>query len=195
VDDQGTNAGESTSVVDLETPPAWAQPDDNPRRRRVVRLTLGAVVLMLVAVWGYALYQGNQPLPDRMDDAQVAMQAEQICSVAVATNKALPPAYEAKSADERADVLDQSDVTLTAMVDQLDALKPTTARDIGMWTKWVADWRTYLGDRARFIAGLRVDPNTRFNVTMKDKDQVTEPIDRFSRSNQMLSCATPQDLG
>lgn len=149
----------------------------------------------LVAVWAWAFYAGSRPLPDQLDDQEISAQAEQICSVTNARLKGLPQAYEAESASARADVIEQSDVELAAMVGQLDALEPTTPRDVAMWNTWVGDWRTYLGDRAGYVERLRADEMARFYVTEKDKDQITEPVDRFSRSNRMLSCATPQDLG
>ncbi len=194
--DQHSSASTATgAAADPAGPTDEGDAPTSRPRKAAIRVLLLLVVVFLVAVWGYAFYAGSRPLPDALDDPEIAAQAEQICSVTVAELKDLPPAFEAESATARADVIERSDVELASMVDLLDALQPATPRDVAMWIEWVGDWRTYLGDRTGYVERLRADPMARFYVTEKDKDQVTEPIDRFARSNRMLSCATPQDLG
>lgn len=199
MDDPDAPKRTSSASVGSEAIPGSAGGSDGggaSRRKTVlVRVLLGFVVAFLVAVWAYAFYEGNQPLPDRLDDQEITAQAEQICSVAVADNKELPQAFEMESAAERAAVIEQSDEVYATMIDRLDGLEPATTDDVGIWDQWIVDWRTYLGDRADYVDRLRADPMARFYVTEKDRDQVTEPIDRLARVNGMLSCATPLDLG
>ena len=59
---------------------------------------------------------------------------------------------------------------------------------------WIADWRTYLDDRAAYADALRTDPEARLYVTAKDHEQVTEYIDAFAADNHMAACATPIDV-
>ena len=63
-----------------------------------------------------------------------------------------------------------------------------------MTAAWLADWRTYVGDRAAYATRLRTDPSTRFYVSIKDKRQISEPIDFFASANLMIACATPSDI-
>ena len=60
--------------------------------------------------------------------------------------------------------------------------------------EWIADWRTYLGDREAYADALRTDPEARLYVTAKDREQVTEYIDAFAADNHMPACATPIDV-
>lgn len=176
-------------------------PDTDPTARGRNTRTLwgrglvGAAIVFIAAMWIFAVYQARQPPPERMDDAAVSQQAEAICAPVMAQVAALPQAFTMTSATERAAVIDQSDVLLTGMVDKLAALPPVTERDTTMYSEWIDDWTTYLGDRARYGERLREDPNARFNVTDKSKDQITDPVDRFAKANRMPSCLTPQDLG
>lgn len=159
------------------------------------RIAAVAVAVAIALLWIYAFAQARVPPPDRLDDAAFATAAEPVCQAGVAAMAALPPAYEMPTAQARADVIDRSNVGLRAMVDQLRALTPTAERDRGMVQEWTTDWEVYIGDRGRYAEALRQDPNARFNVSAKSKDQITEPVDRFAKVNNMPTCVTPQDLG
>ena len=179
-----------------ETAPEAPRVDRGRRARTLWGRGLAAtVVVLIVAMWAFAVYEARQPPPERMDDVAVSQEAEAICAPVMGQLAALPQAFTMTSAAERAAVIDQSDVLLDAMVDRLALLGPVTERDVTMYTEWVQDWTTYLGDRADYSARLRQDSNARFYVTDKSKDQITDPIDRFAKANRMPSCLTPQDLG
>jgi hypothetical protein len=61
--------------------------------------------------------------------------------------------------------------------------------------EWLADWRTYLGDRRDYAAALRTNPGARLLVSEKPGEgrQITGWIDEFAKANRMPSCVTPTD--
>ena len=84
------------------------------------------------------------------------------------------------------------------MLDELTASAPPAelSNDGRMINEWLADWRTYMGDRERYVDALDADTNARFFVTEKVKgQQITKPIDFFATYNDMPNCVTPGDLG
>jgi len=180
------------------TAPAHPPTDVPPGRRWTVGRVLAiTTVVLLVAMWGYVLYlafgPGRQPPPDRLSDPTFATDAQAICEAAHADVDQLPRAIEATDADERADVVAEANARFTAMVDDLEAITPP-GEDGQIVTEWLADWRTYLGDRADYVEALRRDPDTQLVVTAKDREQITEYIDAFSADNKMITCATPIDV-
>ena len=185
---------EAARVTDHTTPRA--------RRRPASRWTAGRVlavvtVVLLVSMWGYVLYlafgPGRQPPPDRLDDPAFATQAQAICEAAHDDVDQLPLAIDAEDAAERATIVAEANERFTAMLDELEAITPT-GEDGAIVTAWIADWRTYLGDRAAYVDALRSDPGAQLLVTAKDREQVTEFIDAFSADNRMIACATPIDV-
>ena len=84
------------------------------------------------------------------------------------------------------------------MLGRLDAIAPApeSGNDGRMLGEWLADWRTYMGDRDRYVDALEADATARFFVTEKVKgQQITKPIDFFATYNDMPNCRTPGDLG
>jgi hypothetical protein len=176
--------------------------DEAPGRRWTpTRLVLVVVVLGLVAMWGYVLYlafgPGRQPPIDRLDDPAFAESAEERCAAAVADVAELPVASASRDAEARAEVLDRANATFAAMLDDLDGM--TTLAPAGdqrrRATEWLADWRTYLGDREAYSEALHTDPDARLLVSEKpgEGQQITGWIDEFAKANRMPSCATPLD--
>jgi hypothetical protein len=162
----------------------------------VVTLLVVGVLGMWIYVFGYHLSgQWREDTPGRLDDRGYGPRAEQICWVATSGLATLPPAWETATPGERADAVAASVPILEGMVDELQAL-PTSGEDTRRVGEWLADWRTYIGDRAAYAQRLRVDPETRFYVTQSDRDnrQITVAVDRFATTNQMPGCATPADL-
>lgn len=164
--------------------------------RRTARVLALLATLLVIGLWGYALFWPHDTTPPgRLSDPSFAEQARDICAATVAELAALPPAYATPDPAGRADVVVRSDALLTSMLDRLQAIAPATDTTDGTWvTEWLGDWRTYVGDREAYAARLRTDPTARFYVTMKDKRQVSEPVDFFASANLMDDCATPDDI-
>ena len=168
-----------------------------PRRWTGGRVLVVVVVVALVAMWGYVLYlalgPGRQPPPDRLADPTFGRQAQAVCEVALADVAALPPAVQAESAAERAEIVAHANARFAAMIDEIEPFAPG-GDDGEIVAAWIADWRTYLGDREAYADALRTDPQARLYVTAKDTEQVTEYIDAFAADNRMPACGTPIDV-
>lgn len=167
------------------------------RPRTLGRVLAKVAVALMVGMWGYVLYlavgPGRQPPPDRLDDPAFATLAQGICTTALDDVAQLPSAIAAESATERAGIVERANERFDAMLDDLDRIVPSGA-DGDIVEQWLADWRTYLGDRSDFVDALRTDPGAQLLVTAKDQDQITEFIDAFSGDNRMIACATPIDV-
>lgn len=169
--------------------------DGRGRAITVGRVAAALVALGIALLWLYALTRPKTEPPDRFDDPAIAEQAEAICAATLVDLASLPPAFEAATAGERADVIDQSNVELQAMVADIHEVPKVTERDNRMMNEWLGDWETYIGNRADYARRLREDPDARFYVSEKASQQITKPIDRFAEDNLMPSCKTPGDVG
>ena len=163
----------------------------------VGRALVIVTVVLLLAMWGYVLYlafgPGRQDPLDRLDDPTFATEAQAICDAAHDDVDQLPRAIEAESASERAAIVAEANERFSAMLDELEAITPT-GEDGEIVTAWLADWRTYLGDREAYAEALRSDPEAQLLVTAKDREQMTEFIDAFARDNRMPACGNPIDI-
>lgn len=171
---------------------------DAPSRTwRPTRVLVIVVVVAMVAMWVYVLYlafgPGRQPPSDQLADPAFARQAQTRCEAAHDEVASLPPAVEAQTATERADIVEEANVRFATMLDEIEPLAPD-GEDGEVIAMWMADWRTYLADRAAFADALRSDPDARLFVTARDRAQVTEYIDAFAADNHMAACATPIDV-
>jgi hypothetical protein len=188
-----TETRPDAELTDTETGAGW--------RWTPVRLVLTAVVVALVAMWGYVLYlafgPGRQPPIDRLDDPAFAEAGEERCAEALQQVELLPVANESHTAAQRAEVLTQANAVYADMLDDLDGMvELAPAGDQRRHaTEWLADWRTYLGDREAFAEALRTDPEARLLVSEKPGEgrQITGWIDEFAKANRMDSCVTPTD--
>jgi hypothetical protein len=176
----------TTPVLD-QAPPRWTKG----------RTVIVVVVLAMLAMWGYVLFlaigPGRQPPPDRLADPAFGREAEAVCEAAHDDVSLLPPAIEAESATDRAEIIDEATSRFTAMIAEVATLAPD-GEEGEVVAAWIADWRTYLGDRSAYAAALRADPDAAMFVTARDAEQVTEYIDAFAADNHMPACATPIDL-
>lgn len=181
--------------------PTSADDDAEPMSmgRRAGRILAVLVALSIAGLWAYALWGPTEKtFPGTLADPTFAEQAQEICTATAAQLAELEPAYASRDASARADVIARANDDLAAMIVRLEAIAPSaeSGNDGRMIQEWLADWRTYLGDRQRYVAALASDPEARFYVSEKDRRQVTEPIDFFAgRANeQMTNCVTPGDL-
>lgn len=171
-------------------------PAPRASRWRVGRALAAVAVVGMLAMWGYVLYlafgPGRADPPDRLDDPTFARAAEARCSQALDRVAELPLAVETETPEERADVLDQANRHLAAMLDDLAELVPP-GEDGELVEEWLADWRIYLRDRQDYADALREDPDARLLVTPKGGDQITDHLDAFAADNHMPACGTPTD--
>jgi hypothetical protein len=162
------------------------------------RVATAVVVVVLVSMWVYVLYlafgPGRQAPPDRLADPTFATAAQARCRATLDRVAELPRAIDEATPAERADVVTKANGLFAAMLDDLDDMKPA-GEDGELVTEWLADWHTYLGDREAYALAVRDDPHARLLVSAKQSQQITEFIDAFAGDNNMISCATPIDVG
>ncbi len=181
--------------------PTQPVPTATPRRRgpRVGTILAGLIAVSMIGmwVWVFAFHLGGtwrDQQPGQLDDPTFAVAAEPVCAATMSELAQLPPAWETDTPATRSDAIDESVVILNDMVAELSTLP--TGTDQEAVDEWIADWQTYVEDRADYAKRLRADPSARFYVTQSDRDrrQITLAIDKFAETNAMPSCETPADL-
>ena len=164
----------------------------------VGRVLVRVAVVAMVGMWIYVLYlafgPGRSDPPEKLRDPQFARSAQSICNAALDQVAKLPPAFESKTAADRSVVLAQANADFAAMLDQLDRIAPS-GDDGKLAKEWLADWRTYLGDREDYATALKTDPKARLLVSPKKGGQITDYLDAFAGDNDMPACSTPGDAG
>lgn len=191
---------EGTAPASPAGPPS-APPEDDAAPlsvgRRLSRVLAAVVAVSMAAMWAYALWGPVQRVSQGTFDSPAFPEAAQpICAEALAVIDSLPPAYESRDSGARADVVAAANDELAVMLDRLDAIAPPpgSSDDARMIDEWLGDWRTFLGDRERYVEALATDPDARLLVTEKERRQITEPIDYLATVNDMPACATPGDI-
>lgn len=185
----------SSTSVPVTPAPGGPPPTE---KSKVGRVVVTIAVVGMVSMWVYVLYlafgPGRQEPPNHLDDRTFPIAAQATCSSALDLVAKLPPAFSSKTAADRAEVIDEANADLEHMLDELDRLVPG-GEDGATVKEWLADWRTYLGDRQDFADALRTDPDARLLVSPKEGSQITEWLDDFAGDNDMPACSTPGDVG
>ena len=155
-------------------------------------------VAVLLGSWVYVLFFYDPGLLiDELADRTFPTAAEQVCAAAKAEFDQLQPADQARNAQERADVVAESNDILTRMVADLRPLAPTSPEQVASGVdEWLDDWETYIGDRRLYVEELRIDDEARFLETVKGSDTkgISRAINSFAQVNRMESCMTPGDV-
>ena len=99
-----------------------------------------------------------------------------------------------EDAAERADLVDNENAILRAMLDELDDLDRPGGEE-GEWVAlWLDDWRTHIDDRQAWADGLRVGDDRPFTETDRAGEQISKVVDNFAEVNDMDSCVTTGDV-
>ena len=174
------------------------------RRRTVVRLVLGGVVLAIAAMWVYVLFIAQPVSPNRFEDTAWAQRAEPVCAAVAAELEALPPARSFASIEpveealrQRADVGELATDLLAEQVARLRSLpSPEGDADGELLQTWLADWDTYLSDRRDHIEGWRAGSDAPFAETEAPTGgPIANRMDALAKENGMASCVVPLDFG
>jgi hypothetical protein len=164
----------------------------DPGRIRVGRIAIVITVLALALMWIYVFSRGaGDDAPDQLDDPSFAVAAEEICSGTRDQLERLPGVTEESPPEELADVVDDANEALRAMVDELATVAPDADRDRRLVTLWLEDWDVYLGDREEWAAEVRVCDVGVFTETDRGGAPISETIDTFAAVNDMPSCEAP----
>lgn len=145
-------------------------------------------------MWAYIFAtQGSHRPAGWLEDRRFPEAAQPLCAATRAEIDALPKAIDARSAVERAEVIDIANEKLRRLQQQLRAVVPDGER-ARFIRQWIDDWTIYIDDRADYATRLRSDERAEFLVTKKYGAQLSKSIDNFASVNRMPDCATPDDV-
>lgn len=181
--------------------PEMALDGDRPEapRRVWLRILLGVIVALIGAMWVYAFLFAPRDALNRVEDRTWSARAEVRCAAAKQELLALADMRTIEEVGEgalreKAGIVDQTNAILDAMLDDLEATPPSDEKGQDLVPRWIADYRTYLGDRQAYADQLRAGDNSPFAETEVDGSPITGYINDFARQNEMTSCQTPIDL-
>ncbi len=210
-----TGVRQNGEVVAPPPPSEILEPEKPPSPARILfRIAVGIIVVASFGVWLYA-YSGaaDRPPPDELDSTRALLDAREagqefeefdgtaaygvrassICDTAVGS---LPDARLADSGPARATQLREANRLLLEMIGELRGLPVATVRDDELRNLWLDDWETLVGDRARYADAVENDPAAVFSVSaVADAERLERRLTRFARTNLMLPCGAPSDLG
>jgi hypothetical protein len=186
-----------TAVLDpTDTDVAPAPP------RKWVRALLGVIVLLIAAMWVYAFVFASKDGVYRVDDDGWRRSAERICAEARDRRIALVDTREGYIANptpeqmiRRADVVDRATDILDTMLDDIDALPTTSARDGELVDSFLGFYRTIISDRRAYTARLRQFDLQPYRETLVGGGPVTNVVTDFTSGNDIKSCVPPGELG
>ena len=182
--------------------------------KRLFHLAVAVVVIGSFGVWAYALSGvARRPPPDELDStralieatetgnsyfefdgvAAYSVRAEALCEAAT---EQLGDPSRVSSGPERAAQLRDSNQVLSDMVNALRRLPVATERDDTLRSAWLDDWEVLIGDRARYADRVEANPAAVFSVSrVADNEGLERRLTRFARTNLMLPCGAPTDVG
>ncbi len=173
-----------------------AEPPASGRRRiHPARIAVVVTCVFIVGMWIFVYVWGAaQPTPDKLSSPRFGQQAEPICKITANALAALPPAQASPNNVARADVVTQTNQDLREMLARLGTIIPS-GNDGRIVREWLADYRTYVGNREDYARRLRTDPGARFYEAQKNPgEQISDPIDTMATANHMDDCVAPEDL-
>jgi hypothetical protein len=160
--------------------------------RTAGRITIAVVIVGLVIFWIYVFVVADQ-IDDRIPDRTYTQKAQVICRSSIdELRQAGLIDVKAASPPGRADLAERQDGILAVQVQRLRAIEPTDDTSREAVTKWLADWDTWLRDRAAWVTKLRAGEDAPFLEAQDDKGTPSSAaLNIFARVNQMPDCATP----
>jgi hypothetical protein len=164
-----------------------------PRRGRLRRNVVVAVVVASAMFWIYVLFIAPSAAPDKLSEPTFARAAQPACTSAVndLSGSNLINQVAATPA-ERADLVERQDTRLASMVQQLRALTPATGDDRVAVTAWLDDWDQWLRDRVTWVGKLRAGQDASFDEKARDNGEpYSKALNAFAITNEMPACATP----
>jgi hypothetical protein len=171
------------------------QTSEQPRTRLGLIFAV-VVVVGSVGMWLYLFAFADPNVPDQLDDESFGEQAQAICEPVRDQIDDLPSAQDAATPEERGETVSEANGLLTEMVADLAAIAPENDHDAPLVDAWLADWTTFLGDRAEYADDLLAgNENAELLVTARGTGggQITVTLDHFAEINGMADCASPLD--
>ncbi len=169
--------------------------NEKPKRRRFLRPFLYGVLVVVIILWGYAIwFSVTRQSPENLDkDAQAAV--ANACATALQSVKALPDLPKKPTAEEVVTLVRQENGELTTMVDRIDAVDTDGADANKALHSWVDDWRSVIAARATFADDLAADGTARLNIPAVKKgglEPVTDRMDTYALGRNLDDCRPEQ---
>ena len=152
------------------------------------------VLIVLALMWIYAIFVANPSATvDKLNDPAFGAAAEPVCRATVDELSRLGLVNQyARTPQDRAALVDRTDIELKMMVAQLRALRPRDPADASAVSAWLADWDQWLADHATWSAQLHRGENAQFFEKQRDTGEPnSKALNDFALINEMPSCATP----
>ncbi len=163
-----------------------------------------AVVFILGAVlfwiWAFSpLARERFTAPDELIDENYVVNIVTTCDATFAALDALPSPRTADNPEDRANIVEDSNVELVAMRNSLAELEGGTVEDRNLVMLWLADWDILIDDRMNHVERLRTEGDVRFLNTEADGIFIAERMSGFARRNfsrqpELAACLPPGDL-
>jgi hypothetical protein len=169
------------------------------RRFAAARTTKIVVSLLIAAMWFYAFVLAPRESFNNVADAEWSARSEQTCLTARGAITALAEVRRIDVNDpaelrRKADIIDEATEALEKAVDAIAADPPTTEKGRALAPMWIADYRTYIGDRRAYAEILRAGRISEFSESQVEGVPISERLAKFARENRMKSCQPPRDL-
>jgi hypothetical protein len=185
------------------TPADHPEPPAATRRGSVaVRLVLGTVVLLIVAMWVYAFGFAEKQGIYVLEDEAWTERAQSICESYEQRRIALADTDEGYIENptneqmlQRAALVDQATDLLEDELAEMFAVLPQGARDREIALEFKGYYEVLIADRRAYTARLREFRLMPYLETKIDGGPVTNILLDFTTANRMKRCAPPGELG
>lgn len=145
-------------------------------------------------MWIYAIFIADKSATaDKLKDPAFGVAAEPVCRTTIDELDRLGLVNQhTPTPQERAALVDRTDIELTGMVAQLRTLVPVESDDARAVTAWLADWDQWLIDHAAWAAELHQGKNVQFYEKQRETGEPnSKALNDFALINGMPTCATP----
>ena len=163
---------------------------------------LGVICAGLAAMWVYAFGFASKQGVYFVTQQSWRTSAEEICVDASMQRLALADTsagYIAHPTHEqmlqRADIVDRATAILATMVDDIEALPLTGAKDRDRVDVFVKYYRVIIDDRHAYTARLRAFDLSPYRETLVAGSPVTDTVTDFTTGNGIPHCMPPGELG
>ena len=171
--DQQFEPPHSNGAVTINEPPQ--------RRRRIPRHVIVALLLVVCAAWGYAIwYSVTRTSPEDLDDAARA-DIGAACTAALEELQALPVFDAETTAAEGVTLVAQENEIFSRMIDRAAAVDVDAGGDAEVALEsWTEDWRALVQARAEFADDLADDGSARLQTPSIRSGSVRPISDRMN---------------
>lgn len=174
--------------------------DTEPSGRRItpLRILLALLCGVLLIFWAYAIFFFSPNKQNVIGDKDWSKWAQENCLATQEDRNQLADYTridnDPKALNKRATLVEKATDGLEALIATLDSRTPSDAKGAAIVPDWIADYRTYIGDRRDYIQELRSGKNVVFAETAVEGVPISERLTTFADDNLMSACAPPTDV-